>query len=116
MNLDDDTKLDHLLRDREAGYIDDAGFTARVMTKLPSGGPASRRRRRTLLVGGAAVLSAACVALPAAPALGALGHWLWNQLGQAITIEGISVPLAVLLACAVGCVIAVWSAREAFRD
>ena len=113
MNLDDDEKLNRLLRDDVQEYVDDAGFTARVMDTLP----ASRHpaRRRAGLVVGATALSLVLVATFGRAALGSLVVLCSRLFEISIPVAGTPVPLAAFVLCALGCVLAVWSVRGEFR-
>ena len=111
----EDRRLEALLRDAAPDYIDDAGFTAGVLGRLPAS-RAVRHRRRLWLVGGAGVLGVAAAALLAGPAMveqgsAALG-WLAVYGQRPVPYVGDALSLALLV---VGCACAAlgwrWSAR-----
>lgn len=62
LSVAEERRLQQFFRDGEAEYVDEAGFTARVLGRLPV---ARQRRewRRRWLVGGAAVLGGAAAVL-----------------------------------------------------
>ena len=113
---DDEQRWQSLFRATEPPYLDDAGFTARVVGRLPAS-RARRARRRLVLVGSAAVLGGAIVAPLAGAELLEAGGALWAVVrewslhpvplvGPAFTLGSLAV---LLVAAAVG-----WwsSARE----
>jgi len=51
----DDHRLEQMLRKASSAYIDDAGFTARIMDALPAPRRHAERRRYGLLLGAAAL-------------------------------------------------------------
>lgn len=116
MNLDDDAKLGRLLRDDERTYIDDAGFTARVLADLPPARRTTHRRRRAILVGGSAALSSLLVAIFAAPALDAFVRWGGDLMKVPVSIAGFSFPLTALMLTVLGCALAAWTVRGEFRS
>jgi hypothetical protein len=48
----DDARLEKMLRAASPPYIDDAGFTDRIMASLPAARRRAEHRRRALLLGG----------------------------------------------------------------
>jgi hypothetical protein len=97
----DDDWLDAVLRaegrEHRAAYLDDDGFTARVMTRLPAPAtlPAWRRPALTALWAVAGVGFA--LALPAA-AVDVAHEVLRAILGQQVSLAGIAGGVAVLAA------------------
>jgi hypothetical protein len=63
----DDSKLSQLLKDHEPAYIDDAGFTGRVMSALPAQSRSTRNLRRPLLLLASYLLSIPLTLLLAGP-------------------------------------------------
>lgn len=120
-NSDDTTaaeerRLRELFRDAAPDYIDDAGFTARVIGRLPV---SSRRssRRRTLLVGAAVLLGGACAALGAGAELLDLGASGWALLSawsaRPVPMLGQAMPLGSLVVAVVALGVGRWAyARE----
>ncbi len=120
-NSDDTTaaeerRLRELFRDAAPDYLDDAGFTARVIGRLPV---SSRRssRRRTLLVGAAVALGGACAALGAGAELLDLGASGWALLtawsARPVPMLGQAMPLGSLVVAVVALGIGRWAyARE----
>jgi hypothetical protein len=93
----DDARLEALLRADAAGeaYIEDAGFTARLMAQLP---PPRRQRSYSWLgpaLGGVAVAGVACYS----PVLGDLAASVKTALhGHVVPVQGLMVlvPMVVL--------------------
>jgi hypothetical protein len=53
----DDSKLSQLMKSHKTEYIEDSGFTSRVMAALPRDRRIARNRRRLLLLGSSILLS-----------------------------------------------------------
>jgi hypothetical protein len=87
----DDRTLDRQLREA-APYIDDDGFTARVIARLPVSRPESRRLRAIILTGLTALASAVA--------------YLLSGRGRFVTegvVELSSFPIWLLIVFAFGC-------------
>jgi hypothetical protein len=92
---DDDGWLERALRDRRTDdYIDDAGFTARVVQALPR--PAHGPRRRRWLIAGAVVLGCAIAGTVAVPAFGDAASRLDFTPLTKISGAAATIPLVVL--------------------
>ncbi|MDQ6808558.1 MAG: hypothetical protein M3Z64_03920 [Verrucomicrobiota bacterium] len=88
-NLEDDW-LDAKLRD-DMGYIDDAGFTANVVQKLPSPRP-HRSLRAAILIGAALLASAFAYVLSGG------GRFVWEAVAQASVLSPVSMLLVSIVA------------------
>lgn len=104
--------LRELFRTAAPEYIDDAGFTARVVGRLP----ASRRRqqrRRWWLLGAAAVLGAALAAPAAGGPLYDLGAKGWTLLAawsaQAVPFLNGAVSLGALVVLVAASAVGWWA-------
>jgi hypothetical protein len=86
----EERRLQQLFRDGATDYIDDAGFTARVLGRLPVARQ-QREWRRRLLLGAAALAGAAGAAVLAGPELaGRLdAWWAWLVTWTARPVPGI---------------------------
>jgi hypothetical protein len=65
----DDSKLSQLMKNRKTEYIEDAGFTSRVMAALPRDRRIAGNRRRLLLVASSLLLSVPLSLFLAGPGL-----------------------------------------------
>ena len=112
----EDRRLEALLRAYASDYIDDAGFTAAVIGRLPHTRQVQTRRRLCLL-GGALVLGVAAVAVLAGPALveqGRIaGDWLRECGSRPVPYFGDLLSLALL---AVGFAGAAFGLRACSRE
>lgn len=109
----DDMKLSRMLKEHDEPYIDDAGFTPRVMEALP---PARRHpawlNRRTVLLGATALLSCLLATYLAGPRLGSDISGLVQTLVETpvLNTQGLSLGIIPLLCLAggliVGCLLA----------
>jgi hypothetical protein len=103
-----DRQLEQSLRDATPAYLDDAGFSAKVLRALPPSRCSTNRRRWTLAVTGAGVGIAAAALLGGASIAESgirLAHLLatWSNLpvtlpGAPLTV-GTVVSLLAVLAC-----------------
>jgi hypothetical protein len=75
----DDARIERMLRDSSPTYIEDAGFTARIMGALPSPQRRADRRRSVLLLG-AVLLGCGHVAVFGGSSLVALVATIIEQL------------------------------------
>ena len=90
---DGDDWLERTLRERRSDdYIDDAGFTARVVHALPN--PAPKNRRRTWLIAGAALLGCAIAVPGFADAMSRIDLTPLQQISD----TPVALPLVVLAA------------------
>jgi hypothetical protein len=105
----DDRRLEQLLRDAAPAYIDDAGFSTRVLGALPP----SRRQaktRRLALIGAGTILGVATAALLGGSQIAHSANQLtvliatWSELplsfGGVSTTLGATVSLLAVLVCA----------------
>src|ERR1019366_1636270 len=107
----DDRRLEQLLRDAAPAYIDDAGFSTRVLGALP---PSRRqvRTRRLALIGAGTVLGVATAALLGGSQIAHSANQLtvliatWSELplsfGGVSATLGATVSLLAVWACALG--------------
>ena len=97
----DDTRIEKMLREASQPYIDDAGFTSRIMVALP----ASRRhaeRRRSVLLLGAVLLGCGQMAVFGGSGVVAFAPTLMERLAawSALPVPGLGATFtAGVLAC-----------------
>lgn len=114
----DDRRLEQLLRKASTAYIDDAGFTARIMGALPAPRRRAEKRRAGLLLGAAAlgcglaaVLGGSDLITFVATATEALAAW------SALPVPGLGSAFTVgVLACWIMTVAAGWWAWSRMRS
>lgn len=117
----DDSKLSKLLKDHEPAYIDDAGFTGRVMSALPVPQRSTANLRRPLLLISSCVLSILLTLLLAGPDFLAnlsafiqvtVNEPVLNRFGFTLG----ALPLACFIAgMGITCFLAYRSLRQALR-
>ncbi len=112
----EERRLRELFRDAAPEYIDDAGFTARVVGRLPAS-RRSHQRRRWLLLGSAAALGTGVAVLLAGGPLTELGAGGWALLARwsarPVTLLNESIPLGALAVFVAASAFGWWaSARE----
>ena len=78
---EEERRLRELFRVAEPPYLDDAGFTMRVVGRLPAS-RAQRARRRVMLVGVAIVIGGAVAAPSAGPELVEVGGAVWSVVRE----------------------------------
>jgi len=97
----DEAWIESVLHDQPSAYIDDAGFSARVVTALPR---RSRNRRRTWLLAGATIIGCAIAGPVAGPALFDVVARLPDQLAAGLdavgplTMAGVFVGVGLIFA------------------
>ena len=102
MNSDDE-KLSHLLRTHEPDYLQDDGFTARVLAQLPPPRTQSSLRRRRVILLCSALLACVLCAMVLYPALKELmGPWgvAFAREGAGLTWLGQLLPFVSLIVAA----------------
>ena len=99
----EDKQLERLLRSQEEPYIDDAGFTGRVMAGLPVGRQ-SRRLRRGLLLGLACAVSLCVAGLLGGSEIYAAVSWF--TLEPVLYLGSLGFSVASVLALGAGLVLA----------
>lgn len=106
MNNSLDDLLDARLRD-EVSYIDDAGFTARVVQKLP----AQRRSQRSVVI-----LLAAIVSVVVAFFASGEGDFVRESMNFATKFSTVQLMLAAVVCGVVSTAVAMWAALSRARD
>lgn len=95
----EDRRLQALLLQHGPDYINDAGFTAAVIARLPASRKVGARRRQWLLAG-AIALGTAAMAVLAGPALldqsANAGGWLLDWSTKPLPYVGPAIPLGSL--------------------
>lgn len=108
-------RLRELFNAAATDYVDDAGFTSRVLGRLPVA-RRSRSQRRLILLGGAVLLGCALAQLLAGPALPKFGAELWILLrqwsGLSLTFAGVTLDVASLVLLTAGAGIGGWAATR----
>lgn len=112
----EDLRLREIFREAEPPYLDDAGFTALVVGRLPPS-RAWRARRRRMLVGSAAGLGAVVAVVCSGTELVAAATVGWNLLCEwsvlPVPAAGPALPLGSLMVFVATVAVGWWSyARE----
>jgi hypothetical protein len=97
----DDARIEKLLREASQHYIEDGGFTHRILVALPPSRRRAERRRRVLLIG-AALLGCGQVAVFGGSGVGAFLSTLMKGLAawSALPVPGLGAACTVgVLAC-----------------
>ena len=114
----DDDRLEQMLRESSSAYIDDAGFTARIMGLLPAPRRGAERRRNGLLLGAAALGCGLTAVLGGANLVAFVGTTLERLAAWIVfPVPGLGATFTVgVLGCWIMTVAVGWWAWERLRS
>jgi len=104
----DDPKLSLLMKNCKTEYIDDDGFTARVMAAIPRDRQKAGANRRNLLIGSSCLLSVLLIAVLGGREflVGLSAFILRAANGPALVLPGVSLGILPVACLAAGLVVA----------